>query len=681
MPAPTLVADLVAILRYDVRGRSELAAFRANLKSITSGFDSFVHSFGNFVGITGAAVGASLGLTTRGLIKTNVEMERFQIRLETLTGSQEKAKESFGWIREFALKSPYQISEIIEGYTRLQAYGIDPTNGSLEILQDTASGMGRTLKQAIEAFADAGVGEFERLKEFGIKGDGSKKDSVVFTWTENSRNMRQEVAKNSQAIREFLKDLLGRRFGGASAKLATTLEGITNNLKDWWYFFKVQIGQSGVLEKVKHELLTLYNTLSEFTDTAQYIRWANVVSHVLITVVDLIKAFAFRLANHARWIYNNWNQVKGMFKTVGIILGWFVLRAFPVIYAIGAIGLAVEDLLVYLQGGESVFGDFVEWIRDVTGVSDEAAKKLAAVSFVVLGLLGALFIFRAGTVFRIAIGIIAGIAKAIRMLAFLVLLAFLPGSWLVKTLAKIFLRGFVGKIIGVGLAAMILWYFKEEIAKWPWQIRDYLVEAFKKAVEEFKKWWQTFTPMQDIMDYYFMQEGSSDQHSPKRRRVPGLYSADSEILRTINHWLGKSKRYVERSIQFGLLKGDLAETVMGLHDKKGMLDSLDPARRAQTILQYHETGTFPGPMGGGERVDVNVNVKSTQGTAIEETVVEGARSASQPTSKGRPPVVVHVSEDGEYIFVTPGSGRRTPTDTVVPELPTPDLAPGPGQGP
>ena len=58
--------------------------------------------------------------------------------------------------------------------------------------------MAKTLNQMIEAVADAATGEFERLKEFGIKAK-SEGDKVSFIF----RGVTTTVKKESNAIQNY----------------------------------------------------------------------------------------------------------------------------------------------------------------------------------------------------------------------------------------------------------------------------------------------------------------------------------------------------------------------------------------------------------------------------------------------------------------------------------------------
>ena len=57
----------------------------------------------------------------------------------------------------------------MQGFTKLVALGLNPSQRAMESYGNTAAAMGKDLSQMIEAVADAATGEFERLKEFGIK--------------------------------------------------------------------------------------------------------------------------------------------------------------------------------------------------------------------------------------------------------------------------------------------------------------------------------------------------------------------------------------------------------------------------------------------------------------------------------------------------------------------------------
>ena len=121
-----------------------------------------------------AAVGAALAaIAVEGLISKLVSTQRqFDVMfasLKTMTGGTEQASAAFERLRDFAAKTPFTLEQSVKGFVKLKALGLDPSERAMTSFGNTASARGKNLEQMIEAVADASTGEFERLKEFGIK--------------------------------------------------------------------------------------------------------------------------------------------------------------------------------------------------------------------------------------------------------------------------------------------------------------------------------------------------------------------------------------------------------------------------------------------------------------------------------------------------------------------------------
>jgi phage tail tape-measure protein len=193
------------------------------------------------VGVVGIVGG--LG---KAVISTGSSFEKLRAQLKTATGSAQGAEEALGFVRDFAKNTPFQVTEITEAFVKLTNLGLEPSERALTSYGNTASAMGKSLDQFIEAVADATTGEFERLKEFGIK-SRSEGDRVAFTF----RGITTEVGKNSAEIEEFLTSLGENNFAGAMAAQMETLGGITSNLQDAFTDFLLAVAESGPLEEFK----------------------------------------------------------------------------------------------------------------------------------------------------------------------------------------------------------------------------------------------------------------------------------------------------------------------------------------------------------------------------------------------------------------------------------------------
>lgn len=208
---------------------------------------------GDFAGKTADKIGAALlgvagvvGGLAREVLTTGGTFEKLEAQLKTATGSAQGAKQALDFIRDFTARTPFQLDQVTDAFVKLTNFGLDPTTRNLTAFGDFASAMGKDLDQLIEAVLDATTGEFERLKEFGIK-TKQEGDKVKFTF----RGITTEVAKNAKDIQEFLIGVAETNFGGAMAERMETLGGITSNLQDAMAEFFNTVAQTGPLEEFK----------------------------------------------------------------------------------------------------------------------------------------------------------------------------------------------------------------------------------------------------------------------------------------------------------------------------------------------------------------------------------------------------------------------------------------------
>jgi len=113
-----------------------------------------------------------------------------------------------------------------------------------------------------EAILDAQTGEFERLKEFGIRAQDAG-DKVIFTF----KGVQTTVDKSSEAIRNYVTSL-GNAEGvsGSMAVISETLTGKISNLSDSWGQMLVAIGSntSGVFSGVISIISEVVTSITEF---------------------------------------------------------------------------------------------------------------------------------------------------------------------------------------------------------------------------------------------------------------------------------------------------------------------------------------------------------------------------------------------------------------------------------
>lgn len=179
----------------------------------------------------------------RQIVDTITKFEKLEASLRTVTGSAEKAGVAFSFIQDFAATTPFQLEEVTDAFIKLKALGLTPSKEALTSYGNTASAMGKSLNQMIEAVADAATGEFERLKEFGIKAK-SQGDQVTFTF----QGVSTTVGKNSREIETYLRSIGDVQFAGAMEEQADTLNVSLSNMGDAFSKLVKAIGDAGLTD-------------------------------------------------------------------------------------------------------------------------------------------------------------------------------------------------------------------------------------------------------------------------------------------------------------------------------------------------------------------------------------------------------------------------------------------------
>lgn len=210
--------------------------------------------------LQGLLVAVGAGLAARHLVETARTFQILEASLRTATGSAQNAELAFQALQEFAATTPYGLEESTNAFVRLVNMGLDPSERALRSYGNTAAAMGKRLNDMIEAVADAAVGEFERLKEFGIRAS-SEGDRVTFTF----RGVSTTVAKEAAAIEDYLRRIGEVEFAGAMAERAKTLDGALSALGDSWDQLFYTISEAGVGELIASSARRATEALDELS--------------------------------------------------------------------------------------------------------------------------------------------------------------------------------------------------------------------------------------------------------------------------------------------------------------------------------------------------------------------------------------------------------------------------------
>ena len=218
--------------------------------------DGLTSSMTRLVAPLSAAVATALSL--KRVIDVTRQFDILNAGLQTATGSAENAKVAFQAIQDFATETPYSLQQATDAFTKLVNYGLTPSERALRSYGDTAAALGKDLGQMVEAVADAATGEFERLKEFGIKTKNNG-DTISFTF----RGVTTTVKNSAKEIEGYLIKLGENNFAGNMQKRMDSLDGALSNLDDEWSKLYLNVSQAGVGDLIEASVRGTIDVLAE----------------------------------------------------------------------------------------------------------------------------------------------------------------------------------------------------------------------------------------------------------------------------------------------------------------------------------------------------------------------------------------------------------------------------------
>ena len=252
------------------KARTELKLYESQMAKMRQGMSQIDKSFGDnsvwsrvkqMAGATAIIAGISSGLRKifGDMINVRQEFEKYEALLTNTLGSEVLMRSSMAMLTEFAAKTPYALTEVVGGFVKLVNQGFKPTEAEMVKLGDLASSQGKSFDQLVEAIIDAQTGEFERLKEFGIRAS-KEGDKVTFTF----KGVQQQVDFTSKSIRDYILSL-GDAEGvaGGMAQVSETLGGKISNIGDAWDRWMNTLGSSsgGILSWIADKIINIVEAL------------------------------------------------------------------------------------------------------------------------------------------------------------------------------------------------------------------------------------------------------------------------------------------------------------------------------------------------------------------------------------------------------------------------------------
>lgn len=277
-------------------------------------------------------------------IEYNAELETYLTRLETLTGSSEKAKDVLEQIKKDAAKTPFDVASLTQAESLLLSTGLSAEESRADILalgdavSATGGGNAELQRMAVNLQQIKNVGKASALdiKQFayaGIDIYGLLADSMGITKEEASK-MTVTYDDLSQALQKASQK--GGKYYKAMDKQSKTYNGAMSNLKESVKVFNAELTE-GLFEALK-DLVPLITDM---------FKWLTKNKDVILAIVKPLAVFS--------------GIALGLIAISKVVAGfkllWVVLTANPIGLIVGAIVGLIEIFKLLWNN--------CEWFRDL----------------------------------------------------------------------------------------------------------------------------------------------------------------------------------------------------------------------------------------------------------------------------------------------------------------------------
>lgn len=277
----------------------KLAASHKEAGAAANGF------MGNITGVTSrllAMAGAYVGINTitsaiKEMFSQGNQAELLQIQMNAVMGSIQAGEQATAWIQKFAKETPLQLNEVTQAFTTMKSFGLDPMDGSLQMVVDQSFKLGKgfegvqrislALGQAwakqklqgeeIMQLVEAGVPVWDML----AKATGKN--------TQELSALSEKGALGRDVIKQLMDEIAKGSSGAAAANMGT-LSGIISNATDNIDAFYRMVSNSGSLDWLKQQLQSVNDQFAKMSADGSLKVWAKEISDDIIAVGNAIKS-------------------------------------------------------------------------------------------------------------------------------------------------------------------------------------------------------------------------------------------------------------------------------------------------------------------------------------------------------------------------------------------------------
>ncbi len=356
------VRELVTVLGFQV-DESKLKRFDGMILATERRLEGLERIQNRVLGVIGTALAAR---GAAAFLQLTAQVEGNQVAFQTLLKDGEKAKAMLADIYAFAKETPFGIFDTSENAKRLLAFGFAAENiiPTLRTVGDAVSALGTgavgldRITYALGQIQTKGrlmTQEMNQLSESFIGGWKYLAEGLGVTEAQVMDMTEKRMIDSATALRLIMAGIQ-RDFGGGMAARMKTLAGQWDMLKQSMQMFFIQLGGGRFRDSMTRMLTGLNRWFDENADTIT--KFAQVAGDALAFVVDnaglVVAALtAITLSGLIVWVQR---------LAASLMLLWAnppALIFLAIAAAIFAVILALNDLWVWVKGGDSIVGSLL----------------------------------------------------------------------------------------------------------------------------------------------------------------------------------------------------------------------------------------------------------------------------------------------------------------------------------
>ncbi|MCF2910799.1 tape measure protein [Pseudoalteromonas sp. DL2-H2.2] len=286
--------------QFNKAGKS-VDQFTQDLRQGNAAQQAHAASLSNIAGKVAALATAYFGLdqvgqAVRSVFETGDKFEKLGVQMNGLMGSIAGGEKATQWIAQFTKNTPLQLGEVSQAFVKLKAFGLDPMDGTLQAITDSALKLGGGY-QEVEGISLALGQAWAKQKLQGeeilqLVERGVPVWDMLQNVTGKNVEELQKLASAGKLGRDVIKQLIdemGRTSAGSAAAQMALFSGQVSNAKDNLEQFYNLVAQSGAMDWLKTQISELNTQFAEMAADGRLQEWAQSASDAIVNAGTVIK--------------------------------------------------------------------------------------------------------------------------------------------------------------------------------------------------------------------------------------------------------------------------------------------------------------------------------------------------------------------------------------------------------